>query len=103
MISDKLEKTAKLLDELSSVVRELVTEVEGTTQSIEKPVVAPEAKKAKAPTLEDVRTVLAEISRGGKTAEMKALLSKYGATRLSEVKAEDYSSILSDAKELANA
>ncbi len=103
MISDKLEKTAKLLDELSSVVRELVTEVEGTTTPVEKSVAATEEKKAKTPTLEDVRTVLAEISRSGKTAEMKALLSKYGATRLSEVKAEDYSLLLSDAKELANA
>ncbi len=103
MISDKLEKTAKLLDELSSVVRELVTEVEGTTPSVEKPVAATEEKKAKTPTLEDVRTVLAEISRSGKTAEMKALLSKYGASRLSEVKAEDYSLLLSDAKELSNA
>ena len=99
MISDKLEKTAKLLDELSSVVRELVTEVEGKTTPPE------EEKKpeVKAPTLEDVRTVLAEISRNGKTAEMKALLGKYGATRLSEVKAEDYQSLLSAAKELKDA
>ena len=97
MISDKLEKTAKLLDELSSVVRELVTEVEGKTTPPE------EEKKPKAPTLEDVRTVLAEIGRSGKTAEMKALLGKYGATRLSEVKAEDYTSLLSAAKELKDA
>ena len=101
MISDKLEKTAKLLDELSSVVRELVTEVEGTATAT-----PPEEEKkpeVKAPTLEDVRTVLAEISRSGKTAEMKALLGKYGATRLSEVKAEDYTSLLSAAKELKDA
>ncbi len=31
---------------------------------------------------EDVRKVLAEISKQGKTAEMKALLTKYGAKRL---------------------
>ena len=98
MISDKLEKTAKLLDELSSVVRELVTEVEGTAT-----VTPEEEKKPKTPTLEDVRTVLAEISRSGKTTEMKALLGKYGATRLSEVKVEDYQSLLSAAKELQNA
>ena len=99
MISDKLEKTAKLLDELSSVVRELVTDVEGTATATP----PEEEKKPKTPTLEDVRTVLAEISRSGKTAEMKALLGKFGATRLSEVKAEDYTSLLSAAKELKDA
>lgn len=52
---------------------------------------------------EDVRKVLAEISKQGKTREMKALLSKYGAKRLSDVNAKDYAEILTAAKEIANA
>ena len=98
MKDEKLMKVAKLLIELASVVNELA---EGEEKEVSTTPVA--AEKPKAPTLEDVRTVLAEISRSGKTAEMKALLGKYGATRLSEVKAEDYQSLLSAAKELQNA
>jgi hypothetical protein len=98
MKDEKLMKVAKLLTELASVVNELA---EGEDKEVS---VAPVVEeKPKAPTLEDVRTVLAEISRSGKTAEMKALLGKFGATRLSEVKAEDYTSLLSAAKELQNA
>ena len=52
---------------------------------------------------EDVRKELAEISKQGKTSEMKALLSKYGAKRLSDVNAKDYGEILTAAKEIANA
>lgn len=52
---------------------------------------------------EDVRKVLAEISKQGKTREMKALLSKYGAKRLSDVNPKDYGEILTVAKEIANA
>ena len=98
MKDEKLMKVAKLLSELASVVNELA---EGEEKEVSAtPTVA---EKPKAPTLEDVRTVLAEISRSGKTTEMKALLGKYGATRLSEVKVEDYQSLLSAAKELKDA
>ena len=55
------------------------------------------------PTLEEVRAVLAEISRSGKTAEMKALLSKFGAAKLSDVKPEQYASLLQKAREVTDA
>ena len=55
------------------------------------------------PKLEDVRAVLAEISRKGKTAEMKALLSKFGATKLSDINPSDYPALLSAAKEVQDA
>lgn len=64
-----------------------------------------EEPKAEAPAikLEEVRTVLAEISRSGKTAEMKALLSQFGASKLSDVKPEDYAALLAAAQEVKNA
>lgn len=68
---------------------------------VESPKAAPEEKPAI--KLEDVRTVLAEISRSGKTTEMKALLGKFGAARLSDVKPEDYAGLLEAAKEVKNA
>lgn len=55
------------------------------------------------PKLEDVRKVLAEISRSGKTAEMKALLERFGATKLSDIASEKYSALLAAAEEISNA
>lgn len=53
-------------------------------------------------TLEEVRSVLADISRDGKTAEVRALLKKYGASKLSEINPENYESLLADAEVLKN-
>jgi len=50
--------------------------------------------------IETVRAVLAEKSRDGKTKEIKALLMKYDAGKLSGVKPEDYASLLSEAEAL---
>ena len=48
--------------------------------------------------IETVRAVLAEKSRDGKTKEIKALLMKYDAGKLSGVNPEDYASLLSEAE-----
>ena len=56
--------------------------------------------KESAPTLEEVRAVLADISRAGHTAEMKNLLSRFGASKLSEVPESEYSALISAAKEV---
>lgn len=54
-------------------------------------------------TLETVRAVLAEKSRDGHTAEIRVLLQKYGATKLSEIAQENYEALLKDAEGLDNA
>ena len=54
-------------------------------------------------TIEEVRGVLADISRAGFTADVKKLIVKYGAERLSDVDPNNYSALLNDAKELMNA
>lgn len=51
-------------------------------------------------TLEEVRAVLAEKSRAGHTAEVKALLTKHGAEKLSEVDPTEYPALLADAEVL---
>ena len=88
MTTDKLTTLAKLLEELAGVLREFIGEDVPT---------APQVEQA-TPTLEDVRTVLAEISRNGKTAEMRSLLSQFGANKLSDVKPEDYAALLEAAR-----
>lgn len=56
------------------------------------------AEPQKTVTLEEVRAVLAEKSREGKTAAVKELLQKYGAEKLSEVDAANYAALLTDAE-----
>lgn len=58
---------------------------------------APQAPPMPLPKLEDVRTVLAQKSRAGHTAQVRELLAKYGAPRLSEVDPADYPALLEDA------
>lgn len=69
-----------------------------------KPENAPEKPEAKEPEikLEDVRTVLAKKSSEGFTKEIKELLKKHGADRLSEIDPSEYAQLLSDAEVLGN-
>ena len=62
------------------------------------------AKKESKPELklEDVRAVLAEKSRAGHTAEVRALLQKYGAAKLSEIDPANYEALLQDAEVIGN-
>ncbi len=50
--------------------------------------------------LEKVRGVLADKSRNGHTAEIRAIIQKYGADRLSDIDPKDYASILKEAEVL---
>jgi len=52
--------------------------------------------------LEDVRAVLAEKSRAGHTAEVRALLKKHGADKLSEIDPAKYEALLKDAEVIGN-
>ena len=54
-------------------------------------------------TLEQVRAVLAVKSRKGHTAEIRALLQKYGATRLSGIDPVHYKALLADVEVLTDA
>ena len=54
-------------------------------------------------TLEQVRAVLADKSRKGHTAEIRALLQKYGAAKLSGIDPVHYKALLADAEVLTDA
>ena len=55
---------------------------------------------AKALVLEDVRSVLAQKSVEGHTAQVQALIRKYGADRLSQVDPAHYADLLHEAEVL---
>lgn len=54
-------------------------------------------------TLEAVRAVLAEKSRSGYTAEIRSLLQKYGADKLSQVDPASYTALLAEVEVLKDA
>ena len=72
-------------------------ESEETTPAVKTP-----AAPKKVFTLEQVRAVLAEKSHDGLTAEVRALLEKYGAQKLSAVDPKDYAALLKDAEVLGH-
>ena len=51
-------------------------------------------------TLEEVRAVLAEKSRAGHTEEVRELLNKHGADKLSEIDPAEYAALLAEAEVL---
>lgn len=51
---------------------------------------------------EDVRCILAKKSQCGFTAEVKDLIAKYGASKLSEIDPKFYADIIKDAEVLGN-
>ena len=53
-------------------------------------------------TLEQVRAALAEKSRGGYTAQVRELLVKHGAAKLSDIDPAEYPVLMADAGELGN-
>lgn len=57
----------------------------------------PEEKKA-AITVEKVRAVLAELSRNGHQPEVKALITKYGAEKLTALNPDCFEELLKEAE-----
>ena len=60
---------------------------------------APE-EKTETVTFVQLRSRLSEISRSGKTAEVKELIAKYGASKLSDIAEADYAAVLAEAEGL---
>ena len=92
-----------LADQLERIIPTAETETTMQAEDVEKKEPAPTEKTEPSIKLEDVRAVLADISRTGKTAEMKGLLSKFGASRLSELDPTCYEAVLAEAEAIKNA
>lgn len=58
------------------------------------------SQEEKPMTLVEVRAVLAEKSRAGHTAEVRELLLKHGAEKLSDIDPAEYPALLADAEVL---
>ena len=51
-------------------------------------------------SFEDLRAVLAVLTRDGKQKEVKELITKYGAKKLSDVPEEKYQELLDEARKI---
>lgn len=85
-----------LYDELNDIANWLTGAFSGTDEA------APSPEPEKTLTLEEVRAILAEKSRDGFTAQIRDLLLKYGAKKLSEVDPASYKALVADAEVLGN-
>lgn len=93
------------MNELSQVLDEMVSCGENLIQAAKalKDIFSSTEEEKKSVSLEDVRAFLAEKSRRGFTEEVKEIISKHGADRLSGIDPSEYESILSEAEVIGNA
>ena len=93
---------AKLLLAVAEDLRSLADSVQAVADAMlpNEPTVDAEPT---VPALEEVRTVLGEKSRAGFTAEIQALLQKYGASKLSGIDPKHYAALLKDVEVLKDA
>ena len=76
---------------------------EDEPQAAEAPKEQPTPKHEEATvTFVQLRSRLSEISRSGKTAEVKELIAKYGASKLSDIAESDYAAVLAEAEGLVS-
>ena len=80
-----------------------LTEMFSTTATVDEPQESESVSPAEPQlTLEQVRAILADKSRMGFTAEIRALLQKYGAAKLSSIDPVHYKALVADAEVLGN-
>lgn len=105
LLLDVIEDIRSLADSLQAVATALgQSDSEDTPTpapaSATPPVPAPADPPSKTITLEEVRAVLAEKSHDGYTDQVRGLLQKYGAEKLSGVAPKHYAALLKDAEEV---
>lgn len=94
-IIDELRDTASSINRIADELTDLFS------YSNRDPEVAPAPEKTL--SLEEVRAILAEKSRDGFTAQIRDLLQKYGASKLSEIDPANFKALVADAEVLGNA
>ena len=93
-------KNLRSLADSVQAVADTMLQNESTVEAEPK---APAPVPKKELTLEEVRAVLGEKSRAGFTAEIQALLKKYGAPKLSGIDPKHYEALLKDVEVLKDA
>ena len=109
MLVDELRKCGETLVGISQELADMFSSIEQEKQPAKKTAAKKKAAEEPKPetekplTLEDVRAVCADKSRSGFTADVKAILTKHGANKLSEGDPAEYKALLAEVEVLGNA
>ena len=99
----ELKHCGEVLISLSESIMALISGKD-TPQPMDKPSAKKKSDSATVSVaLENVRAVCAEKSRAGFTAEVKSIITKHGADKLSAIKPEEYAAVLAEVEVLSNA
>ena len=101
LLITELKHCGEALIDISESLTDLFSGTGDTSNTEQTKTDAPTPKE-KTLTLEEVRAVLADKSRNGHTAEVRALLEKHGATKLSQIDPAEYPAVLAEAEVLGN-
>ena len=102
ILLDIVTSLRSLATSLEASAASMLMEAEPTadTETTPAPVAKEEKPVPKAITLEEIRAILGEKSIAGFTAEIRDLLVKHGATKLSQIDPANYPALLADAEAL---
>ena len=99
----EMDATIKELRDIAASINDIANYLTGlfsadAEHEVEPATAAPELQLA----FEDVRSILAAKSRDGFTAQIRALLQRYGAHKLSEIDPVNYKALVADAEGLTH-
>ena len=99
LLLDVVDNIRSLADSLQ-VIAEVMAGNEPAETAPEEPTSALTKHTEKPVSLEQVRAALAKKSQAGFTAEVRGLLEKHGAPKLSQIDPANYAALLADAEGL---
>ena len=103
---EELRESAVRLVKASDALLEIARGEKETTQpsdpEAEKKETRPEESIEKPISLAEVRALLAEKSRDGFTAEVRAIIVAHGANKLSEIDPSEYAAVMKEAEGIGN-
>ena len=94
---EELRKSAATISEAANWLAQLFSAEDEAAEAEMQPANEPQLK------LEDVRAVMADVSRKGYTAQIRELLLKYGASRLSDIDPANYGALLKEVEDMDHA
>lgn len=108
---DEIIKSGKSILSCAEVVIKALKDMKALCTTAAEPALSEKPKPASLPdketaakeyTFADVRGIMAGLAGKGKKAEARALLQKYGVSRLSDLDEKDYAAVAEEAKVVAN-
>lgn len=101
-LGDSLEAYAEALTASDKLNPDDFEQIYPPVEEQPKAEITPEAESPKEITLSEVRAVLANKSRAGFTEEVKQLLMKHGAEKLSSIAESEYAALLKEAENIGS-